>query len=265
MIHPLYENFNIMALERVVLDLVQCDEPERALLVLDNVPAYFRDNPAPEMTKLREVIQRAIMVASDYVMDPHDSKLPEGDTAIQSLRGVLFDMDVTKCRDLGYSVDVVDFGPGNYWLPLSLTERDIGYQPIGLNLPMALQMNERIKPMTNRFGRRTNTVRIMSAMEIIEHLPDTREIAIQAAKHGPVDIIHLSTPLYCFDPKLGKGWPDIQPHLRAYTPMEFLQEAMRLFPNFEWASYHTKDQPQSLRGVRKGIQEELRTLNLGEP
>lgn len=265
MIHPLYEKYDQESLENVVLDLVNCDEPERALLVLDNVPAYFRDNPTPTMTVLRNQVQKAIMVASDYVMDPHDSKLPEGDTAFQSLRGQLFDHDVTKCRDLGYSVDVVDFGPGNYWLPLSLTERDIGYQPIGLNLPVAIQMNERMKPMTNRFGKRQKAIRIMAAMEIIEHLPDTREIAIQAAKHGPIDIIHLSTPLYCFDPKLEKEWPDIQPHLRAYTPIEFLQEAMRLFPNFAWASYHVQDQPQSLRGVRNDILDDnLKTLNLGE-
>ncbi len=260
MIHPLYEKYNIMALERVLLDLVQCDEPER-------------DSPTPEMTKLREVIQKAIMVASDYVMDPHDSKLPDGDTAILSLRGQLFDADVKKCQGLGYVVDVVDFGPGNYWLPLALESKNIGYKPIGLNLPVAIKMNERMKPMMQRFGlyrhemggKDKETIRILSAMEIIEHLPDTREIAIQAAKHGPIDIIHLSTPLYCFDPKIGKPWPDCQPHLRCYTPMEFLCEAMRLFPNFTWASYHAQEQPQSLRGVRNDIlDKDLMTLNLGE-
>lgn len=264
MIHPLYKDFDEDALFRVLVDLVNCDEPERALLVLDNVPAYFRDNPTEDMVSMRNLIQQAIMVASDYVLDPHDSQLPNGDTAFQSLRGQLFEHDVAKCQRLGYSVDVVDFGPGNYWLPVALEDKNVGYQPIGLNLPMAIAINERIKPMTERFGKAR--IRIMSAMEIIEHLPDTREIAIQAAKHGPIDIVHLSTPLYCFDPKLGKPWPDIQPHLRAYTPMEFFREAMRLFPNFLWASYHAPEQPQSLRGVRNDILDEnLKTLTLGEP
>jgi hypothetical protein len=63
--------------------------------------------------------------------------------------------------------------------------------------------------------------------------------------------IHLSTPLYTFDNKHDDWRETGLPHLRAYTPQEFIQTAAGLFHEYAW-HFHA-DPVMCLRGMRRDV------------
>lgn len=239
----------------VVNMLLNADEVERALLFLDNVPAYFRDQPTERMKKMRGKILGAMVTAHAYMSSGLDANVvenPEHNKYLidNLLRGQLVKHEVERYNKNGVSPQIIDVGPGEYFIPLGLSAYDFGHWYFDVAMDQNTQAATR--SLINRGkSSKTETPHIFVALEIIEHLADPRELAVEALRHCGKwpERVHLSTPLYCFDGKV-KDWqkPCGLPHLRAYTPNEFINEAMRIFPNYKWEFFGS--QPMSLRGQR---------------
>ena len=237
--------------QKYVEELIRFDEVERALLVLENVPAFERDNPPPNLAFLKKQILGAICTVNAYTEDCLDQEvdLTAGKIIKEQLRGILVKEEVERYNRLGLTPHIVDMGPGEYGIPIGLKEQGykFTYKPISCDIKARCRANDLLcDVMTEAKGPQ-----IFLGLEIIEHLHQPTDLVTEALRNcgGYPERIHLSTPCYTFD--IGpKNWRKKSglPHLRAYTPREFTSKANELFPGYTWQLY--QGNILSLRGLR---------------
>lgn len=256
-------SFDPILCEKYVESLIHMDEVERALLVLENIPAEFRDSPPENLFKLRRQILASLCTAHAYMSSGLDAQvIPEH--AIPNLhlnlRGKLIEAEVKKYNEQGKTPHIVDVGPGEYWVPIAL--KQLGYRFTYWDVAFDAKTQSVAHPLLEMRVSipAVNQPRIFLALEIIEHLPAPSDLSVECLRHCQdwPERIHLSTPRYTYDTK-EKDWrkPCGLPHLRAYTPTEFLSTARKLFPGYEWQIY--SDRIMSLRGMRWDVLEDINT------
>ena len=252
------DSWDPLKVAQVVQMLVDADEAERAIMVLDNVPAFYRDNQDPMLVDLRRDIVASMVTAHAYMSCDFDSnvELAKAEQIIShTLRGMLIKAEVTKLNKQLKQPHIIDCGPGEYFVPLGLAQHQkvFTYEPIAMDGKAKTAFEALFEGFhVERQWKKTEPT-IFCALEIIEHLPSPDDLAIEAMRYtegrGP-DFIHLSTPHYTYDGCPKSPGRNALPHLRAYTPREFLSEANRIFPGYVWQLYTEGDVLLSLRGIR---------------
>ncbi len=228
-INPFLDAANILA---------TADEVEKALTLLsDFLPAFYRDHPPKEITDLRNEILARVATPVSYVTieDSYGPDLDDKhDMAKNSLRGLMLTKDVKAFNQIGKFPHIVDFAPGEFWIPSMLAKEklDFTYWPVLLNkgalpkLKEHYRINENPEP-TQPF--------IYCAFEIIEHLYNPNDIKSEALRWYPrlPDVVHISTPCYSYDTEC-MNWRtrDLLGHLRAYSPGELHGILGKLFPEY---------------------------------
>lgn len=236
-------------------ELIRFDEVERALQLLELVPALYRDQPVPEIESLKTQIRAALITPHAYLTSGLDSNVTI-DAAITNIQSLLRGKIVLKEVQATPNMHIVDMGPGEYWLPIGLSKLgffSFSYQPLAFDQGAEAQSRELIKEHVR--PKQSGQPTLFCCHEVIEHLPSTQDITVEALRHcgGWPDFVHLSTPLYTFNTThYFEEWnkPCGLPHLRAYTPREFIREADKLFPGYNWE--YATDAIQSLRGYKTG-------------
>lgn len=250
------ESFNPFLVETYVNCLLHADETERALLVLDNLPAFYRDNMPPNLKKLRDDIVRARITPHGYLDCDYDSEvtLEKATGNISLSRFQFVQDDVERFNKADKHPHIVDCGPGEYVIPIGLKSKGLQftYEPLSMDQKARAKFDDlnSTDVIYDNAADKTSPY-IFCALEIIEHLPDPLDLATEALSHytGSPDVIHMSTPLYTYDGRI-KEWNKVGglPHLRAYTPNEFFMTANKIFPGYKWDLF--PGQIISLRGVR---------------
>ncbi len=231
--------FNLQPFLDAANELTRLDEIERALHLLDNLPAKYRDQEPEEVTKLRAEITARIATPSYYAQsevgmhvdlnDEHDMR--------STLRYQMLAADVADFNEQGLTPHIVDYGPGPLWLPVSLKAHNLKftYEPIVLadsSIVEAIRLFDEIV----RCGPIPDQPYIFCAFEIIEHLWNEIDLKIEAYRHLPrlPDLIHVSTPMYAFDPECA-DWRlrDRLGHIRAYAPRELCITLGGLFREYQ--------------------------------
>jgi hypothetical protein len=253
--------------------LIQSDELGLAEhLLYKGLPGYYRDHVPSEVQTLKVEFHKFLMTAMDYAANSIDSELVDlerGKEVVKSvLRGIIVMSDVEAHNKEGRIPHIVDFGPGEYWLPLGLKGHGLKFSYQGFGLCDAAQ--SKAIELMGHFDSgghwavvpKTDRPVMFVANEIIEHLRSPHEIPQVFHKTGlTAQTIHLSTPLYTFgrgnptwrdEKNIGKGG-----HLRTFTPMEFLSIAHELFPRYNWvycrSDNNIHNQIMSLKGdLRNG-------------
>lgn len=252
------ESFNVQTAIQFIEMLVEGDEVERALLVLDNLPAYYRDNPPFELVRLRQQILGAICTPHAYLSSGFDDKVrPEQAVDMMRMhrRGQLVELEVKRYNGKGRKPHVVDFGPGEYFIGLGLKGAgyDFTYDDIAMDQNTQKVAHEHLQ--AQRVEPDGEEPRVFVALEIIEHLPNELELATEALRHCDrwPERVHLSTPRYTYDGGK-KDWKRKNglPHLRAYTPFEFYEKVRRIFPGYRW-DFCSNEPILSLRGQRQDM------------
>lgn len=239
------------------LELIRFDEVERALVVLNQMPGMHRDFLLPEIEDLKRRIKAALITPHAYMTASLDQDVTvEGalNNIHNLLRGKALAKEVGLLNAQGINPHIVDVGPGEYWAPIGLekTGYHFTYHPVAMDEVAARRAKELIARVTTDKPPQGST-KIFVAHEIIEHLPSTQDLVIECLRHcgDYPDYIHMSTPRYTYDVQ-EKNWdrPNGLPHLRTYTPQEFLLESQRLFPGYNWELKN--DVIMSIRGFKKG-------------
>lgn len=218
--------------------LVDHDEVERALIVLENVPAYYRDAVPQNLAKLKKDILQAICTSHAYYSDNLDQKisLEAAKYALQNIRGLLIAKEVETYNKQGLTPHIVDMGPGEYFVPIGLKDLKLKftYNDIGLDQQTRKDALPFIEDVKRLIPTREQPV-IFLALEIIEHLHNPKDIVTECLRHcGEFpERVHLSTPCYTYDAS-AKDWRKKSglPHLRAYTPAEFMRTSQSLFREY---------------------------------
>ena len=249
------KNENIQCFLDCAEELLRADETERALWLLDNMPAYRRDNPPAEVVTLKNEIMSQIATASFYATDkgcelvahPEIHKIMKN-----SLRGDILVKEMKHLNSSGHSPIFVDLAPGEYaFVRLLIYEKiKFKYIPVWVNGP---SYNHYLKDFESTLddSLTPNEPKVFFACEIIEHLHKEDELRHNMNRScGIADIIHISTPKHTFDTNC-LDWRFKGPlgHLRAYCPSEFYRIVERLFPEYELTFFD--HQPMHIRGVLK--------------
>lgn len=262
-------SFNPELCQRYVEMLIRHDELERALLVLENVPAFYRMHPPQNLLQLKGEILCASVSAHHYTTSPGDDidaleKLhPDLNDKVAyyldaHIRARLAKDKVAALNAQGITPHIVDMGPGHFLLPRALLAAGFKftYWDVGLNAQAKARSREFLKDVLSEEGAK-ETPTIFVGLEVIEHLRHTDDLAIEAVgvcKRWP-EFVMLSTP-YCTFRVMGEdeAWRKMPlEHIRAYTPKEFQQEAHRIFPHYVWEMHMASPperEPMSLVGTR---------------
>ncbi len=240
------KDFDVSCFIKAAEELLRADETLRALQLLDNLPAYQRDFVPPEVAALRRQIQKVIATPNFYAtsrgyeMSAHDDSIYQ---MHKSLRGYLAVKEVQRINDNGLAPHIIDFAPGEYWLPaiLDLKKLKFTYFPVYLNHPSYEHYRDRFIKYCIPTALPDSPV-IYFAGEVIEHLHKEDELRYEMERnHGLADVVHISTPCYTFDINCTdwKAKGDLG-HLRAYTPNEFAGKITTMFPEYGIACFQSQ-------------------------
>jgi hypothetical protein len=219
--------------------LMEADETERALALLENMPGYYRDVPPKEVADFKREIMAKIYTVQDYACNDGDSILRDIDlvSLAKALpRGKMLMDDISEANESGFAPHIVDYGPGDYVIPLGMHGMGLKftYEPIGLH---DASMQEAKKYLESRWETNAKRRSWFVAYEIIEHLHNPAEIRQQFDRIETCERVYMSTPLYTF----ARGNPLWREkkcgHLRTYTPDEFVGYAKKYFREFNWELY----------------------------
>lgn len=242
-------NFNVKCFIDAASELLRADETIRALHLLDNLPAYYREFPPKEVSELKQEIMAKVATGSFYATNRgHELEVCNDSykTSDTTLRGKLLLEIVKHLNDNGATPHITDMGPGECWLPRMLEHHNtkFTYNPIYVNYPSY----EKYKPYFEKHLSETPTDRpnIFFACEIIEHLWNEHEIRYEMQRQcGLADIVEISTPCYTYN-YTQPDWKLIGDlgHLQAFTPKEFFGLLETMFPEYN----HTHFVSQILHG-----------------
>lgn len=244
--------------------LCQADEFERAIALLENLPGYQRDNVPIEVEEMLKDIRVGLMTSVDYQQNRHDHVIDVGRSLVMLnsfSRGKAVEQEVAHRNSLGDVPTIVDFGPGEYWLPIGLKSKGkkFRYKPISLipeleeRVRRDFLQEEFVKEVEIDTGKKFT---IFLAMDVIEHLRDEYEILQNMQKYcNNAHVVFISTPLYCNGPG-NKDWrayknKGLLGHLRTYTPREFTAVVTGMFPKYRWD--FSTDNIMLFRGVRSDL------------
>lgn len=232
--------FNVEKYLSCVEEMITCDEVEKALWMLENMPAWYRDHYPVEAKQIKDRLLTQFFTTNDYSKDPvppdaigaleHD--LDRGQVVVNHCRKII--------QEHGLIPHIVEIGPGNYWLPFVLKKENIAFTYFGQSLEPNVQAmaKEKLKPYWAE-APMAASFSMFVAFEMIEHLHNPIEIYQSYLKLAPKDTkaIFLSTPRYTFGGGMGEWYTAALGHLRAYTPKEFADFAMKYWPEFKWTMY----------------------------
>lgn len=250
----LVDSFTVKPYLELAEMLCEADEVESALKVLDLLPGVHRDYIPEEISNLKAEITSRIFTTIDYMDNDGDCNV-DHEKAVSHcnnmVRGKLMVDSVKAYNEQGKAPHIVDVGPGDYWLPMGLAKMGLKftYEPLKLHEKAYKMAFDHIYKHVAK-GISIGQPYIFSALEVIEHMLDTKELLIQATKYGSgrPDEIHISTPCYTYDGRKKDWRKDRLPHLRTYTPRELIQTSSSLFPGYDWKLYMS--QPLSIVGKR---------------
>jgi hypothetical protein len=214
-------HFDVERFLDAVEDMINADEVERALLMLDNMPAYYRDHVPERAAEIRQSLHRQLWTPVQYA-GIYEGVIPDcWPGRAQVLEGL-----VRQLNSEGKAPHVMELAPGSGFIEAGLRERGLtcSYESLGLD--------KRKEPGD------VSGPAIFVAFEIIEHLSNEWEIYQNYLKFNrEAEHILLSTPLYTCAGGMS-GWRE-RPlgHLRTYTPLEFQQKAQAMFKGYQWKAF----------------------------
>lgn len=230
--------FNMEIYIAAVEGMIRSDEVAMALYMLDNPPGYYRENPHPLIVETKRLLLRQLVTPVWYATQKaeYDFQFSEGcfDYSYPRAHGTL--QEIEAMNKEGIEPTLVDLAPGNFWLPIGLVKRGakFKYLPKSLNAVAVEKLKAAYPDIQIATEPCENTIFV--AYEIIEHLWNTEEIH-QHVIQLPVrpKTIMLSTPMYTFNSPAERWDQADLGHLRTYTKKEFVEYAMKHWPDYSWA------------------------------
>jgi len=212
--------FNLDTYFSLIDMYIASDEVETALYLLDNPPAYFKDNPPQRLIETREALHRQLWTPIEYkgIYEgvegdywPHRAEVLE---------------NVIKAKPGPYHI--MELAPGSRFIQKGLEKKQYPFTYEWRSLDECVGA----VPMPS-------SLNVFVCFELIEHLSNPAEIYQGYLKFGKkADIIAISTPLYTYGGGMGFEWRN-RPlgHLKTFTPSELHTIVAGLFLGFTWTCH----------------------------
>lgn len=222
---PLFFDINIYL--SVVEMMINADEIERALWMLDNPPAFYREkaNRPARLKEIKDKLNKATWTPVQYKGIYKDVEITAAHTeAHWPLRARLLEEEIKRLNDMRISPTLMELAPGGKWLEAGLRHKACGFNYECMSLDGST-LEPDVKTVFN----------IFIAFELIEHLSNENEIYQNYLKFNRhADIVMLSTPLYTWRGGMPNWEQRELGHLRTYTPDEFHDKASQMFEGYSW-------------------------------
>lgn len=205
--------------------MITADEVERALWMLDNPPAWYRDNEPERLKEIRRSLHAALFTPAQYAMADKETETcdPNQLKNYHPPRAQILANFIRIENEKGFTPNILEVGPGSFWLPHSLAAQGLGFRYASQSLG-GVGYESELNPDGPNF---------FVAFELIEHLSNEYELLQAYLKFKrPATKVFLSTPLYTWAGGMREWRRQALGHLRAYTPTEFGGSAKRIFTDF---------------------------------
>ena len=224
-----------------VESMICADELKFALVMLENLPGWYRDHYPERARKIKEKLLEQCMTVQDYMNDKEETVTNSEHWHKEILskmwntphfmpRGPIIMDLVKRLNTEGYCANIVELGPYNYWLPAGLKDEgcDFIYTSISVN-PLVKN------PVENKVTTDKPTKDIFVCFEVIEHLWNEDEVFHYFCKtQMDPDYVLISTPKYT----CGGGLPNwdtrVLGHVRTWTPTELTMYCKKHWPKLHW-------------------------------
>lgn len=211
--------------------MINSDEVNRAFWMLDNMPAYYRDNVPKRAATMRVQLNEVLFTPVQYkgvygTIDLDGAAVVAGWPS----RATIVEEKVRELNKRMIKPNIMELAPGQFWLPTGLKYKGLDFTYEYLSLDNFDHPFEKPWP--------DSAFNIFIAFELIEHLHCETEIYQNYLKFKKTaDIVMLSTPLYTFAGGMD-NWSTRQlGHLRTYTPKELVDVSNKMFPGYVWGAH----------------------------
>lgn len=225
-----------------IVQMIRADEIQIAMQMIDQVPAWYRENPQPELTWVKQKLYEQLYDQIEYATDDEEANCSrefgeaQWDNGYMFPRAEIISKLVRSLNTENKTPWVVDLGCSHGNLPLGLmkTNHRFTYWGKGLNHRIVTQVKEWVGDLWAVYPSEPQT-KILYCTEVIEHCMNPMDVVQSACKIGVTfDYILLSVPLGC----LGGGLHDWSTrrlgHVRGWTKQEFFDFANKHWPGYQW-------------------------------
>lgn len=225
------------------IELVQHDEVIRALQLLDNIPAYYREHVPDDIRDLKRYIRSKILTVYDIQGNSWDSPLDASykdhkfeHQVNNTTRGLIVKAQIEAYNAKEIVPHLIDLGPGPYHYPIGLKNLGLKFSYESLNINKKAEAEARLILGDEIYrAPKPEQPLIFMACEIIEHLfneSDIRYSFDKVAINKMPEVVVLSTPAYDYGQGKSNWLSEGLSHLRAYTPNEFVRTVTDMFPEY---------------------------------
>lgn len=225
----------------VVESLIASDEIERAFWMLDNPPAWWRENYPKELQDIKDTLYKNMYDSYDYAADPDEAGWTKENA--ESQFGTAYTYPRAEILEALVKENpnpwVCELSTSHGLLPLGLKKRGLEFSFFAKNLNHAalVKVKEWLgdtwcdKPKENQ-------KKIFVFCESLEHAYRQEDLKQSYKKLGiDFDFILLSVPYGTLGGGLSNWDTRRIGHIRAYTKKDLETIAQEFFPGFEWICY----------------------------
>lgn len=207
-------------------DMINADEVERALWMIANVPAYYRDHEPDRLKEIRRSLHRQLYTPVQY-KGIYDGSVIDHERMLWPLRSRKTTELVQELNSKDIVPNIMELAPGGHWMAHGMAHRGCKFTYEFLDLDGGET------PFTKPLS--APAFNIFIAFEVIEHLSNEWEVYQNYLKfERPADVVMISCPLYTYSGGMDDWRNRALGHLRAYTPNELHAIVSKMFQGFNW-------------------------------
>lgn len=224
--------------------MICSDEIERAFWMLDNPPAWWRENYPKELQDIKDTLYKNLYDGYDYGSDPDEAGwTKEGaesqfGTAYTYPRAEILEALIRQHPN--EALWICELSTSHGLLPLGLKKRGHSFNFFGKNLnhPALVKVKEWLGDEIWLEKPKENQKKVFVFTECLEHSYREADLLYSYKKLGiDFDYVLLSVPCGTMGGGLQNWHSRRIGHIRTYTKKEFELLAQSYFPNFEWIFY----------------------------
>ncbi len=208
----------------VVEQMIDADEVERAILLLDNMPGFYRANPTARMIEIRQSLHRQLWTPVQYKNIYAGTEDLDPDLG-WAMRYHLVEQEMIRVTNR--HIHLTELAPGSFTLPKGLKKHGLTftYEHKGVDDCKLDHPSEAPRDAFN----------IFCAFELIEHLSNEWEVYQNYLKFGrDADVVMISTPLFTYGGGMSNWRARELGHLRTYSPHELHAVVAAMFLGYAW-------------------------------
>lgn len=245
-----------------VIQMICSDEIEIAMSMLDNIPAWYREqeNYPKVLTEIKNILYEQLYDPYEYSNESAmDESWTKEDLIKQGLsnyffpRGTILAEQIRKMNHEGLVPWIFEMSPSHGSMILGFIELGLKFEYFAKNLNAKATDKLKTYLPENIWKEHpsNNQKTILICYEAMEHSYREQDIEQCAKKIGiSFDEIYFSVPYGC----LYGGLPDWNTrklgHVRGYTSNDFIEKANKFFKGYTWEFY--KHHSMVLKGIKNG-------------